>query len=375
MDMAKLRKCLILIPIVAMIAWLGSGKLHLNATEVESAQIALEGKEQQIETLNQHLKDTATEINLLQKGISEKQETIMELEDSLRVQQGQEQKLYEQMKIRIQFMYENSGSSLMEKMLESKSIAEFLNAVEYTSTITNYDRQMLKKYELVRNQIQDNKNNIEKDQKQMIQDQEQCQLKQQEIVKAVKTAQQQIVLSKEELTILTAKAEEKEKQLEAEIERKQQELLEKIQIEEKKPISPTITTPTTPTIKPPGEPNMNQSDEDLLAALIECESGNEIYEGKIAVGSVVLNRVASGRFRNSIYEVIYQPGQFAPAMGDTLGLKLIQGANQTCRQAAKEVLGGIRNTNHLFFKRYKETSQAIPNSTIIGNHVFYGGSF
>ena len=47
-------------------------------------------------------------------------------------------------------------------------------------------------------------------------------------------------------------------------------------------------------------------DVTLLAALIQCEAGNECYEGQLAVGAVVMNRVRSGRYAGSIYGVIYQ---------------------------------------------------------------------
>lgn len=54
------------------------------------------------------------------------------------------------------------------------------------------------------------------------------------------------------------------------------------------------------------------SDLAMLAAIIECEAGNQSYEGKLAVGSVVVNRVNSPRFANSISGVIYASGQFTP---------------------------------------------------------------
>lgn len=59
-------------------------------------------------------------------------------------------------------------------------------------------------------------------------------------------------------------------------------------------------------------------DVTLLAALIQCEAGNECYEGQLAVGAVVMNRVRSGRYAGSIYGVIYQAGQFPPAEEDPL---------------------------------------------------------
>ena len=55
-------------------------------------------------------------------------------------------------------------------------------------------------------------------------------------------------------------------------------------------------------------------EQSLLAALIYCEAGNQPYEGQVAVGAVVMNRVRSGAYPNTIAEVIYQPGQFGPAM-------------------------------------------------------------
>ena len=64
----------------------------------------------------------------------------------------------------------------------------------------------------------------------------------------------------------------------------------------------------------------------MLAALIFCEAGGEPYEGQVAEGAVVMNRVRSGIFPNSITEVIYQSGQFGPAITG----KLDAG---TCRRA------------------------------------------
>ena len=55
-------------------------------------------------------------------------------------------------------------------------------------------------------------------------------------------------------------------------------------------------------------------EKELLAALIFCEAGNQPYEGQVAVGAVVMNRVNSGQFPDTITDVIYQSGQFTPAM-------------------------------------------------------------
>ena len=61
-----------------------------------------------------------------------------------------------------------------------------------------------------------------------------------------------------------------------------------------------------------------QAEKELMASLIFCEAGNQPYEGQVAVGAVVLNRVKSSVYPNSVSEVIYQSGQFSPAMSGWL---------------------------------------------------------
>ena len=85
-----------------------------------------------------------------------------------------------------------------------------------------------------------------------------------------------------------------------------------------------------------------QEEAALLAALIYCEAGGEPYEGQVAVGAVVMNRVKSGAFPNSIREVIYQSGQFGPAITGKLERVLANGnTTDSCRQAASEAMAGV----------------------------------
>ena len=84
-----------------------------------------------------------------------------------------------------------------------------------------------------------------------------------------------------------------------------------------------------------------EADQRLLAALIFCEAGNQPYEGQVAVGAVVLNRVSSGAYPGTIREVIYQSGQFGPAMTGWLDQVLACGSyTQTAMQAAADAMAG-----------------------------------
>ena len=84
-----------------------------------------------------------------------------------------------------------------------------------------------------------------------------------------------------------------------------------------------------------------EADQRLLAALIFCEAGNQPYEGQVAVGAVVLNRVNSGVYPGCIREVIYQSGQSGPAMTGWLDQGRANGSyTQTAMQAAADAMAG-----------------------------------
>lgn len=112
--------------------------------------------------------------------------------------------------------------------------------------------------------------------------------------------------------------------------------------------------------------NYTQEELDLMAAIIECEAGGECYEGKIAVGAVIMNRINSDRFPNTLEEVVYQKGQFSPAASGKLANVLARGAREDCYDAARAVFAG-ENTigDKLFFNCGK--GQGIQ----IGNQHFY----
>ncbi|MGI6492297.1 MAG: LysM peptidoglycan-binding domain-containing protein [Peptococcaceae bacterium] len=116
------------------------------------------------------------------------------------------------------------------------------------------------------------------------------------------------------------------------------------------------------------------ADIDLLARLITAEADGEPYEGKVAVGAVVLNRIDNPDFPNSIKSVIYQYGngiyQFEPVMNGQIN----KPASKDSLNAAKDALNGWDPTNGAlyFFANYVKSKWlwSRPISKIIGNHVF-----
>ena len=122
-----------------------------------------------------------------------------------------------------------------------------------------------------------------------------------------------------------------------------------------------------------GEEYYNAEDLDLIARLIYAESGNQPLEGKIAVGNVVLNRVASPLFPNTVYDVLFQRNQFTPASSGSIN----RTPTAECVVAAKLCLDGANTAgNALYFvnPRVSPNSWAArnrPHVATIGAHAFF----
>ena len=105
-------------------------------------------------------------------------------------------------------------------------------------------------------------------------------------------------------------------------------------------------------------------DVALLAAIIQIEAGNEPYEGQVAVGAVVMNRVCSGSYANTVSGVIFAKGQFSTSRMSTV---LSNGPKASCVQAAQEAIAGSDPTGGLTHFRRAGSKEGL----VIGNHVFY----
>lgn len=112
--------------------------------------------------------------------------------------------------------------------------------------------------------------------------------------------------------------------------------------------------------------SVSTSELDLMAAIIECEAGGESYEGKIGVGAVIMNRMRSGEFPDTLSEVVYQSGQFQPTWTGKLDSVLSRGASEACYEAARDVFAGANTIgDRLFFHA------GGGSGLTIGNQTFY----
>ncbi|MBD8067915.1 cell wall hydrolase [Bacillus sp. PS06] len=118
--------------------------------------------------------------------------------------------------------------------------------------------------------------------------------------------------------------------------------------------------------------NISNSDLDLLARIVRAEAQTESFEGKVAVAAVVLNRVESPQFPNTIREVIYQPRQFQPVANGQIN----KPADKESIRAVQAALSDMRNIvqDSLFFYNPDiATSRWLDSratTVVIGQHVF-----
>lgn len=130
--------------------------------------------------------------------------------------------------------------------------------------------------------------------------------------------------------------------------------------------APETEAPQTEAPQTEATVSAGTDDTTLLGALIYCEAGNQSYEGMVAVGAVVMNRVYSSSFPGTISEVIYQSGQFTPASSGALASALANGVPSTCYEAAAAAIAG---ENPVGGALYFNTGSG--KGTKIGDHQFY----
>ncbi|MBU5430557.1 cell wall hydrolase [Kineothrix sp. MSJ-39] len=117
-----------------------------------------------------------------------------------------------------------------------------------------------------------------------------------------------------------------------------------------------------------GAVSCETSDVTLLAALIQCEAGRESYEGKLAVGAVVMNRVRSGSYPGSVSGVVNAPSQFPPATNGKVAAVIANGPSASCVEAAQAAINGATNVGGATHFKAASSGQA---GVVIGNHVFW----
>lgn len=376
-----------------------------TGSSVEELERQREEQQSQLDSLKEYQINLSDELTELNNGLQEISNELADTQDEIAAKnveiEAAESRIaelttrsesqYEAMKKRVQYMYENGNQSYLELLLGASSFSDFLNRMEYAKSIYDYDRQELSDYQDTLAELNQQKEDLETAKEELLAAEQTKQEQkskadslvaaQQEKISAAKSdvadAETEIADTDAEIARQKAYEEELETQKakedaarQEEIRRQEEELINSQQPDASdNNANPdgTSTGDNTTGSDASGGGIVNASDVAMLAALIQCEAGGESYEGKLAVGSVVMNRVDSSYFPDTVVGVIYQSGQFSPVASGRFAVVLSSGADSSCVQAATEVLAGTRTLNCLYFRR----NNGLINGTVIGNHVFY----
>ena len=312
----------------------------------------------QISNLNSQISSVSGEISETEESIAVVEADIASLNEELEKTEASLESQKESMKLRIQYMYENKSANTLVNFLECGSISGFLQRLEYMSQITSYDQQQVKKFEATQKKLSDTKAEIEAKGQELSAYQDTLQSKRTELgtlvnstASALNTTNTQIANTQavlDEIEKQLKEAKEYEKRVQQQYMDEQRKLAEKLAGEHGGYSGGYSTT-----------------DEEtlILAALIQAEAANQGDAGRLAVGSVVMNRVASSKFPNTVSGVIYASGQFTPVTSGRVALILAEGPNSACQYAASQAIAGNTNTDALFFCTYSY-AQNLHNSQV-----------
>jgi murein DD-endopeptidase MepM/ murein hydrolase activator NlpD len=128
-------------------------QLETDKSDIESAVVELDQK----------LTNISEKISDLEEQLEQKNQELSDTQTQLEEAQAQEADQYESMKVRIRYMYENSGMSYIEALISSGSFAELLKQADYFSSIMDYDRDMLEEYQELQATIQNAEEVIKQD--------------------------------------------------------------------------------------------------------------------------------------------------------------------------------------------------------------------
>ena len=167
---------------------------ELNETREKASQLQDQKKvaESEKASLASQLEKIASDMEDIQGKIEKKEEELFAKEEELSQAKVEENEQYEAMKKRIKYMYENGNAQFIEILLESQTIADFLNKAEYISTISEYDRDMLDEFQAVVKKVEKQETEIRDEYEEMNDMQDELIAKQDEVSTLVSEKEAQI---------------------------------------------------------------------------------------------------------------------------------------------------------------------------------------
>ena len=362
-----------------------------STDELESTTSGLKGE---LNDLNSQLSSLSKELDNTSSQIEDLSAKVEKSKLDLASAQLDEEAQYDSMKDRIKFMYEGGGASLVQILLTSESMGDFLNKAEYVATISQYDRKMLEELQQVRSNVEKKQNDLEQQQSKLSGLQETLTSKRDELNSKIsstsgeladyqaqldraKAAEEALKLAQNDEVSGSVKADDPKNTETSNTNtntnnanKNNQTASTNTNNTNKNNTTNTNTSTNTnsPTVNNGNSTPASTTDVALLAAILQCEAGG--YDGMLAVATVIMNRIASPAYPNNLRAVIYQSGQFAPTWNGSLNRVLSKGASSTAYSGAQAALGGARHSAVINCLQFRSASTGVSGINVAGNVFF-----
>lgn len=335
-------------------------KTQENLDNLEDKRDSLE---KELAYLNSQMNTVVANLEELDARIHEKEQAIVDTQAALDEARATEEWQYASMVTMVRLMYEQQEDSYLAALLSSGSLSELLNQADRIEKVVAYDQKMLETYVNNRILIEEQEARLQAEKTELEGLIAQAQAEKDKVSGLIEQASSSINKYASQISDAERKAlayEEEIKKKEEDLEYLKKKLAEEIAMSQ---------AAANGTWRDISELSFAEGDRRLLANLIYCEAGGEPYEGQVAVGSVVINRVLSSKYPDTVVGVIYQSGQFSPVASGRLDLALATDkATDSCYRAADAAMSGISNVgNCVYFRTPIEGLTGIN----IGGHVFY----
>lgn len=381
--------CLLTISILSGAVWAAPGRFVVQATSTTQQQIkdkenekdtikdrldqeqdnleGLKGEQgdlqKELKNLNTNLSQVVANLEDLEQQVRDKEAQIHETQAALEEARQTEAWQQECMVDRVRLMYENRNQNVGSALLKEKSLADMLNVADYYESIASYEQKMLEEFKANRMLIEEQEARLLTEKAELDNLKAAAEAEKSRVAGLISQTSNSIARYADQIS----EAEQRALQYEADLKKAEEDLealWEKLRAE--LALSQAAANATWRDIS---EVSFAEDDLYLLANLIYCEAGGEPYAGQLAVGSVVINRVLSSKYPDTVVGVIYQNKQFSPVASGRLALALSENrATPQCYQAAQEAMSGVTNVgNCVYFRTPIEGLTGIN----IGGHVFY----
>lgn len=371
-------------------------KTEQEQNKLNNAKSEMENYLKELDNQSKSLNEQVAELD---QQITDKENQVSSMEGRIEEAQADLDKQYEDMKTRIQYMYENDQTAIQSIITAALTggLTGLLNQVEYTVSVNQYDRNMLENYKASKADLDDQyaKLQDEQDALELLKtetEKKKQQVADQQAATGSKLSEYEKLLAQKEgeITDMAEFIKEKTDLLNQLIAKAaQEEAAARLRAAQQAAASMNTSGNIQQADSGISGGSVSLSDYEImmLATIIYCEAGNQGTDGQLAVGYVIMNRIRSSRFPNTLEGVLRQSRQFEPVGSGRFDLVLKAEQDddipnivtQSCWNAARTVVNGTSNVGEsLFFRTWAPVPSLVTNLQnggvpywIIKDHIFY----